>query len=54
MVRAPILKNVQEMHSILGLLNYKKKVLSQYGLSDTNSELTATARMQLELDSRKD
>ena len=53
MVRVPILKNVQELHSILGL-KLLSEVLSQYGLTDTNSEITATARMQLEINSRKD
>ena len=65
MVRAPIPKNVQEMRSSK-TLKLLSEVLSQFGLSAATSELsaattefaavtsvlTATARMQMEMDSR--
>ena len=50
-VRAPISKNVQELRSFFGLLNYYWKFLVQFGLSAATSELTATAWMLLEMDS---
>ena len=51
MVRAPIPKNVQELRSFFGLLNYYRKLFPIFASLLQRLD-SATSRMQLEIDSR--